>query len=246
MSRFTGYTECPKCVEQGRDRARDNLGNYSDGSAHCFSCGHHVFPRTPTPRKEIENGTEDKITLPRDFTREVPAKAWRWLLQYGLPYSYWKKSVGYSPKDERLVFTVGEPVQFSIGRFIGDRGNDAGEGTRKPRKWFFWGDGHGYVEVLGNDKKGAVVLVEDLISAHKVAQVAPAICLFGTNIHTKAIQALLPLKRPVTLWLDADQRTLLPKKINRLQAFLTHPVGFVSTEKDPKAYSLDEIQEILK
>lgn len=252
MSKFVGYEQCPKCSSEGRDRSEDNLGVYSDGSGHCFSCGYHRFPKQY--RREVkQDADEDKAVLPSDFTREVPATAWKWLLQWGLPYSYWKPYTGYSPKDERLVLTFGSPVKFSIGRYLGneegERGANGKWSKRPPRKWFFWGDGHGYVEILeppSPSKGEAVVLVEDLISAHKVRQVTPALCLFGTNVHDKAIQALMASKRPVTLWLDQDQRTLLAPKINRLQTFLEHPVRYVSTEKDPKAYSLDEIKGILK
>jgi len=44
---------------------------------------------------------------------------WKWLLQYGLPLSYWQKHCGYSEKENRLVFTVGTPTRFSIGRLLG-------------------------------------------------------------------------------------------------------------------------------
>jgi hypothetical protein len=213
-----------------------------------------VFPRTLVRKeKEEVNVDEDKAVLPRDFTREVPAAGWKWLLQYGLPYSYWKPYTGYSPYDDRLVLTFGNPVRFSIGRYlgkeVGEKGSDGRWIKRPPRKWFFWGDGHGYVEILDNSQAGsgeAVVLVEDLISAHKVSHVAPCLCLFGTNIHEVALKELIAFKRPVTLWLDKDQQALLPAKINRLAAFLRHPVRHVVTDKDPKAYSLDEIKELLK
>jgi DNA primase len=90
------------------------------------------------------------------------------------------------------------------------------------------------------------VLVEDLVSAHKVRQVTACLPLFGTTLYPKTVQALRALKRPVVLWLDSDQYTLLPPKINRLQAFLDVPVRFVKTEKDPKAYSLEEIRATLQ
>ena len=251
-AKFLGYEQCPKCSAEGRDRRGDNLGVYSDGSSHCFSCGYHRFPKRYV-REVKEVNDEEKQVLPADFTREVPAEGWKWLLQWGLPYTYWKPYTGYSPKYDRLVLTFGEPIRFSQGRYLGnDPGEKGADGKwirRPPRKWHFWGDGHGYVEILEppeGGQKQAVVLVEDLVSAHKVRQVAPALCLFGTNIHNIALQALIETKRPVTLWLDQDQLPLLAPKINRLQTFLRHPVGYVSTEKDPKAYSLEEIKGILK
>lgn len=230
MSKVLRYEPCPKCREQGQDRSGDNLAVYSDGSSYCFARHGRISNANvllAPEREELDDGT--KSVLPRDFTREIPAAAWKWLLQYGLPFSYWKAYCGYSPVEERLVFTVGNPVRFSIGRYCGA---DAGERAKSDptfRKWYMWGDHRsGPPELLGNpdssEAKG-VVLVEDLISAHKVAQVIPSIPLFGSTINEKVIAAVRALDRPVIVWLDADQWGVLPKKLNRLQAFLTHPVA---------------------
>jgi hypothetical protein len=247
---FLRYEPCPRCQSAGRDRSGDNLGVYSDGSAHCFAgCGYHIFPKHAERKEEKQDGDEDKAVLPRDFTREVPALGWKWLLQYGLSYSYWRPFVGYSPSDERLILTFSEPPRFSIGRYLGtDGGTKDGRGKwiqRPPRKWKFYGAGHEYVELLGGQNQGPIVLVEDLVSAHKVAQVAPCLCLFGTHVHDVAIKLLLSYNNEVVLWLDADQYTLLQKKVNRLQTLLNRPVRFVSTEKDPKSYETEEIRQRL-
>ena len=42
MALFKFKSQCPKCVEKGGDKSKDNLANYSDGGKHCFSCGYHV------------------------------------------------------------------------------------------------------------------------------------------------------------------------------------------------------------
>lgn len=243
MSKFIRYEPCPKCKSEGRDRAGDNLGRYSDDSSHCFSCGYHEAPKLIkilTPVKEVED--EQKAVLPSDFTREIPAAGWKWLLQYGLSYSYWKPYCGYSPTHDRLVITFGTPTKFSIGRALSTEHKD---GAAK-RKWRTWGNVHKYVEILGDNSKDPIVLVEDIISAHKVAQVNPCMCLFGTHVHDVAIKELLKAKRPVLIWLDADQYSLLAAKINRIQSLLNHPVRMIYTEKDPKEYTLDEIKGILK
>lgn len=247
MGRFAGYSPCPRCRARGGDSRGDNLACYLDGSAHCFACGHHIHANRYVPKlKEVDR--VEKSVLPRDFTREVPAAGWKWLLQYGLPYSYWKPLTGYSPADERLILTVGNPVQFSIGRYVGGNAEQRARESPGFRKWKVYGDRLGHAELLGDtssDSYEGIVVVEDIISSHKVAQVAPALALFGTDIHKKALQALRALKRPVALWLDEDQYRVLPRKINRLQAFLDVPVVFIRKRKDPKEYSLEEIKEIL-
>lgn len=241
MARFSGYTPCPKCRERGADRSGDNLANWMDGSAHCFSCGYHVPPpfQLTFINKEEDKDDKEKAVLPRDFQRShIPAAAIKWIIQYGLPWSYWKAHCGYSEEEGRLVITVGDPIKFSQGRLI--------DQSLGKRKWKFYGDGHNYVEVIGATLSGEVVLVEDLISAHKVGQHVPCIPIFGTTIHDVVVAELQRLNRPVRLWLDADQYPLLPKKINRLQGLLRHPVRYIFTEKDPKECSMEQIKELTK
>lgn len=268
MGRRITYEACPKCRERGQDSRGDNLVLFDGTGAHCFSCGYHRFGRLHTFRSPI-NVDENKAVLPNDFSREVPARAWKWLLQYGLPYSYWKPFVGWSEQHSRLIFTVGTPTRFSIGRYIeglvverygvGTDRNGVGRPTgdvqkllekripeRPPRKWHIFGDRGTHVELLGRGNEGPVVLVEDLISGHKVAQVATSIPMFGTKVLDSTLRTLITLKRPVVLWLDEDQYTLLAPKLNRLQTFLEVPVRYLRTDKDPKSYSVEEIKEIVK
>jgi hypothetical protein len=244
MGKFVGFEPCPECRKNGRDNRGDNFVRYKDGGGHCFSCGHHEHAKLALKVfKKEDYASEDKAVLPADFTREVPANGWKWLLQYGLPYSYWKRYTGYSPKYHRLVLTFGDPVKFSIGRLL--EGGNEEAGRKSKSKWVFWGDGHGYLEILGDNQKAPIVLVEDLISAHKVAQVFPSICLFGTHIHDLAVKELIKFNGPVVVWLDEDQYHNLPKKVGKLQTFLKHPVKYVYTNKDPKEHTLEEIKRIV-
>lgn len=250
MGRFLKYEPCPKCRDRGSDRRGDNLATYTDGSGYCFACGHLVFPKSYV--RSTVNEPKNETVLPRDFTREVPGTGWKWLLQYGLPYSYWKPYCGYSPAEDRLILTVGNPVSFSVGRYLASRGSDS-SGITGPsgshRKWKQYGDRSRLVALLGDtdtDPTKRIVLVEDYISGHKVAQVTPSITLFGTNISTSVLSRLIALKRPVSLWLDEDQYGVLPSKLNRLNAVLGTSVSFIRSRKDPKEYNVEEIKEILE
>ena len=250
MARFSHYEACRRCTEQGRDSRGDNLGVWVDGGAHCFSCGWHRFPKHySSPSVEVGlNGS--KSVLPAGFTREVPAIAWKWLLQYGLPFTYWQPFVGYSPEDSRLVFTVGQPTKFSIGRLI-DTGTSVASGHAKPRKWYVWGDSHKHCERIGegrsSDKSGrsSVVLVEDIVSAHKVGQVTETIPLFGTRVFEDVQYYLMTINSPIKLWLDKDQEGRVAKVAAWLQGLTENPVDVIITDNDPKTYSTDQIKEIL-
>lgn len=237
MGRVVSQEPCPKCRERGADKKGNNLAIYEDGGYHCYACGYHRGARlselTFINRGKINDN--EKNLLPRDFQREVPGECWKWLLQYGLSYSYWKDFTGYSPSENRLILTVGEPIQFAQGRAF----------TVGDSKWRNYGDKSNCVELIGKELLGEVVLVEDLISQHKVGQVNPCLCLYGTTITDEAISVLQKMQRPIALWLDADQYGLLNKKMNRLQVLTNQPVRYIFTKQDPKSIELIAIKEIL-
>lgn len=247
MTRLT-YSPCPRCRSNGKDSRGDNLVNYPDGSGHCFSCGLHVFGSNANllfnpsfaPRDSVNVG---KSLLPADFSREVPATAWKWLLQFGMPWSYWKESCGYSEKEQRLVFRVGEPLAFSIGRYVGEPRDD-----HQPRKWHVWGDCHKHCHVLREPEAigNSVVLVEDLISAAKVSHVTTAIPLFGTKIHPCHLYYLQNSNEDVVLWLDKDQEFNVIKQSTQLSALIGRVVHVVTTDADPKLLTIKDINENLE
>lgn len=187
--------------------------------------------------------------LPIDFTREVPAAALKWLLSFGLPWSYWKETIGYSPSEARLYFTLGSPLAGSVGRYVGPQqrpGEQQPVGADEKPKWKARGDIHKHCEVVSPSLGPVVVLVEDLVSAHKVAQVTTAIPLFGVQTHPAHFYYLLRDDRPVVLWLDKDQegRSIMHKAIG-IQAVLNRQVSIVTTDKDPKELSYESISTVL-
>lgn len=238
------YQPCPKCRNNGKDSRGDNLVVYPDGSEHCYACRYHrnsYFRFNENSVEPINYGS--KNLLPADFTREVPANAWQWVLQYGLPWSYWKDSCGYSPSQERLVFLVESEhqLQFSNGRYVG-------QSTDKHiPKWHVWGNAHKHCHVIQSSiHNPGVVLVEDLISAAKVAVSGyTSIPLFGTKIHPCHLWYLSQSNEPIYLWLDKDQELNVKKQAMQLAALISLNVTVVITKKDAKWLSSAQIQHTL-
>lgn len=246
-------------MSRGRDSRGDNLAVYSDSSKHCFSCAYHEFPKHYIKPDESLR-TNVKKNCPSDFSRDIPTYAWKWLLQYGLGYRYWESRCGYSEKDQRLIFLVGEPTDFSIGRYLPDtrvqgegtggslqqRGGVPVDGIKKPPKWFCYGDAHKAAHIIGDiETENSIVLVEDIISAHKVGQLNPTIPLFGTNIFPSVVSVLRLYKKPVVMWLDSDQKDHAIKRAAHLQMLIGAPVSYVFTTKDPKELSTKTIAETI-
>jgi hypothetical protein len=256
VSKFVRYEQCPRCADRGRDRAGDNLAVYDDGSKHCFAnCGFHVFPKHYVKPKNEKLRANVKGNLPYDFDRDVPSEAWKWLLQYGLGVRYWIPYTGYSKEDSRLILTVGEPIEFSIGRFI-PQGQTSGllrssqgylvSDSSSRRKWHFYGDSHVSAHVVGDPETSkCIVLVEDLISAHKVGQVTACIPLFGTNVFDAVISVLRHYRLPVVMWLDKDQQDHARKRAARLASLTGCEVTYRFTDRDPKELSIEQIKKVL-
>jgi len=82
MALFNFKSQCPKCVEKGGDKSKDNLANYSDGGKHCFSCGYHVHGDenyTPSEEEEVlddikEMSNESKERIKQGTTHKL---TWR-------------------------------------------------------------------------------------------------------------------------------------------------------------------------
>ena len=231
---FLRYESCPRCRDRGADRRGDNLALYTDGGAHCFSCGYHRGARFSGPRNVNRSLDGPKGLLPADFSREVPARGWQWLLQYGLGYKYWEPFVGWSETHQRLVLTVGEPTEFAIGRYLGD---ETGH-----RKWYAYGDMHKTPHVFGHGLGETTVVVEDLVSAHKVGQVCTCLPLFGTRIFSSVLPCLRWIGNPVLMWLDKDQDIHARKRAQWLNVMTGLPVRYLSTNDDPKSLSLETIR----
>jgi hypothetical protein len=208
-----------------------------------MACGYHVFPKhyvRQEPKEQI-----NAAVLPTDFSREIPSHALKWLLQYELPLSYWRPFIGWSEKDMRLVITVGKGPEFSIGRYLPSEGRSS-TNERQPRKWYVWGNCHKHAHILGDyTNSQQIVLVEDVISACKVAKITACVSLFGTTIFNSCIPILRYIGLPIVLWLDKDQEHTMPKKCNWLSLMAALPCRYVVTDNDPKECSFTKIKEVL-
>lgn len=131
-------------------------------------------------------------------------------------------------------------MAFSIGRLLEETEGD----HKKRRKWYVWGDSHKHTEVIGeHHQSDGIVIVEDLISAHKVGQINTAIPIFGTALHPCHYYYLRQASKPVILWLDKDQELNVKKTALRLESIIDKPVKIVVTDKDPKLLTLKEIHD---
>lgn len=100
---------------------------------------------------------------------------------------------------------------------------------------------------VGKRSGGALVLVEDYISAMKINQLGyNVVCLFGTALGDKdrdRIRTSTVQPDEVVVWLDADATNEAYNMVNRYGVSLNMRV--ICTDRDPKDVSNDTIRELI-
>lgn len=219
---YLKHERCPKCAEYGKDKTGDNFARYEDGSGYCFSCGHKEWATKYRPTRLKGSGT----MVPDDLTKILPYSNSEWLSRYLNPFEIYKYFT-YSPKLNRHVFQEGS---FWEARSVRETPKTLSHGE-KPFVLFGSGD--------------PIVVVEDVVSAIKVARVATSLPLFGSHLSPEWMVRLLKLRpSSICIWLDPDkvqQGRKFSKKINTLA-----PISrTIETDVDPKCLNTEEIKEKL-
>ena len=224
---FIQHTNCPKCG------SRDNLAEYDD-NFFCFGCGYTKQKNTIEDVKrrlqkidEVKENDNVKLTT----TKDIPIEPKRWLLSYGITAKDVSEySLGWS-EDKKLLVLVNTD-DFYQGRCFGGQRTKYLSKGKKPLLSFGNGD--------------TIVCVEDVLSAIKLDKAGYiGVPLLGSHVSTEQEQWLLEQSKPVVLWLDYDKTKESYGFVKRLQS-IGVKAQLLVTPKDPKDYTIGEINEWLK
>lgn len=225
--------QCPKCAENGRDRMRDNLHRYPDGTGYCFSCGY--LDRVSKSRIYQD---EPKATTYYGNLEPVPKQSmgYAWLEQYGLTQQEINQFYQWNNLKQQLVYScqlTDETECVNIRSFFPGKPKALSYG-KKP------------YQILQRHKDKPIVLVEDLVSAIKVSRHYNAVPLFGTTCPPEALKQLLSVSNLLTVWLDKDalKNALKVRSDAFKQGFSV--VHLLRTDLDPKCYTDQEIINYLE
>lgn len=233
-------TRCPACAEQGKDRAGDNLGVYSDGHTYCFSCSSTTGSTLPEKLRNKQKEIKPIPSLPEDTNIQLSLEATNWLLQYfpttqDFPLCYW------SEQERKLIFPIMDAKhQYMLAwqyRYFGK--------NPKHPKWIGCGIHDSLFHITGKGGN-SLVLVEDLLSGVKVGHTGTTtLTLFGSNISLKRLAKIKTLGYiEVIIWLDWDKRDYAIKAAQLAQS-IGLQARVIHTQKDPKSYSYQEIEGVL-
>lgn len=257
--------ECPLCEGTGTSDAVQ-VTRKSDGFlCYCFRClKSWWFPDVGASPREAQQvlanaGREKKdtrptmVSLPNDYTTDLPAKAAVQLYDNRITDEDIKFfDIGWSQGHNRIIFPIYKYLQSeseeTAKKLVGILGRKLADDTSdKPKWWSVRQRDIKHPRFVGLPRKithhKSVVVVEDIPSAIRVAQTGRfSLALLTTYLPYE----LYPILRGwnVYLWLDADAYTKSLKYQGKMGANGIS-ANVVFTAEDPKAYTKIQIEEAI-
>lgn len=242
MSSFVHHEPCPRCG------SRNNLGVWDDEHKYCFGCGYYV----PSP-ENIEqlkkktllmehNKKNDDFGLDTSgFTGRIPVVALGWLKKYGITeFEVMHYGIVWNENTSSLVFPIYNPEK----RLIYCQERYFGPDKDKP-KYITHGSKSQQLAYINSGKfPKTVVLVEDYISAIKVARCCSASPLLGSSLDLNAAKWVVARFNRVRIWLDLDKASHAIQEASKLSQAIKN-TRVILTQLDPKEYSTPEIAKHL-
>lgn len=254
-----GNERCPQCAALGKDRHGDNLVRYDDGHAFCFSCLYREWPKVPVLRNLQRKifgyqNAAGHVSLEEylgELTFALPDNAAGWLNKYGLTEAeIIRNQIQWSPDKQSLVLPM---IDGHTQAICGASCRYFGPNKDHPKyiNYYLANKPKDPYALAKEPPRGtelsALVLVEDMVSAIKVARKTPCLPLMGTNVSHDLFGRLVGLstfhRKPIVVWLDPDKHQLSIQHARRFQQF--GDAYAVISDKDPKYYSTEEINDIL-
>lgn len=258
------HTVCPRCRKNGKDNSGDNLAVYPD-HVFCFSCGYYAKSTTSrgllTPQQSIRDGgryspnlvRKDRETsaacpsLPVDFVLSLPSVGLDWIKKYEITdREIIKNRIGWSERGFQfagvdyapcMIF----PVYDVYGNLLMWQARYFGE--EKRRKYITWGKPNEVIHTIGTSSN-KVVVVEDIVSAIKVARKVRSAPLFGSNASMVYYHRLSRTYTHLSIWLDPD-KTVEANRLAKRVSLLFKSVNVIVSQVDPKEVPTNELERYI-
>lgn len=260
-SMYVGQRErheyCPFCGERIRGKGFVVTRTKNGFFLWCFKCHvHRHLTRDGLPLSSVKRFIKERnksqaqvadvsvehnvVSLPRDFTTDIPPAGIAWLRKGGVTFEEMKQyRLGYSPELDRVILPIWgeEGLLYWQGRAL------VNDGT-KP-KYINVKTKRSHVFFVVGTNSNMTVLVEDILSALAIARAGYiGVALLGSYVGTDVQEVIKTHK--VRVWLDPDKRKDCIRFAKRLSMYNIDASPIVFTDKDPKEYTTAEIKEILE
>ena len=219
---------CHHCAKRGS--LKNNLATYKRYTRTSGEKRYHQSSMLPS----------DINTVPSTW----PVEALKWPLTARLSFTDMETlGLAYSPRINRVCVPVtfsGEYRGFIARRIEGDGPKYLARYKQEDRDYFIY--------ARCPYDSSTVVIVEDVLSAAKIEKAGyNVVALLGTHISDSLIHFISSNYSTYIEWLDDDNPDVKMKQVKlRHQLSLYGNVRLIKTPNDPKTYSINEIQDILK
>lgn len=213
-----------------------------DGSIHgkCFRCGEWGI--TDVKKSFFPPEAKEILVPPEEFVPlNTSPKGWAWVYSYDLsPEDIKTNGIEYDPYAKRVII----PFFWTFGEKLGYQARKIYDEDTGPKYITYSKTPYGNV-VWGPNKTNEIVLVEDVISSIKVGKVTNSLAMLSTNPHPMAKDFLTQFDK-FYIWLDMDNPQVIRQALKLLKKLrILGETKLISTPKDPKYYSKDDIERIL-
>jgi len=188
---------------------------------------------------QVEKMGQEGWRLPKDFTLDIPNQSAVPAYRCGLSKKVLNQvGIGWSPSLSRIV------VPRSHQWFETSWTARATLPSQKP-KWLSSPSLQPWLVSRTLVTQSTVCLVEDAFSAVRLAKFLPTLALFATTFTSNTL-AVIPIVKNTLIWMDGDRPGRAAAQTLRRHLELVGRTSWViTTEKDPKFYSDDEIRKQL-
>ena len=183
------------------------------------------------------------ITLPSDYTREIPPAGLLWLSRGGITSALAAKyNIGYSPYYARVflpVYRGGDLVYWQA------RAVHQGQTPKYINPKVDKSEVRFVSQRSGLEE--TIVVTEDILSAIRVGEVkgVTGCSILGTTASPSDLRFINSFKQ-IILWFDPDEAgRKCTLQIKRSLALIGRQVQTISSDKDPKEYTHRQLQEML-
>lgn len=248
--------QCPQCAGHGRDTRKDNLHRYPDGHAHCFACQYHEWNRDGSTAGNMPNEMElerlratPDIQLPKDATVAIDFVALEWLTKYEIETKeVVKYGMLWSPAKKMLIFPFyadTDEIGHPTGKLMGWQGRSFN--SNYDMKYYKVGGFTDFFNILNlhNGRGSDIIIVEDFLSAIKIARNYTSMALLGSNLSTQRMKLLEGFAEDLTFWMDEDKADK-GLELARTGSMLGFRTKYIITKHDPKEYNDDQIKETVE
>ena len=234
--RYLRHEPCPACG------SRDNLARYASGSAYCFGCGYTEKSSKSLYLMEDNSNPPSKLVLPDDCCTQYTEEMIRWCSKYGITVpELLKNNVFCSPGWNQLIFTF-----YTDEGLVLWQGRNFDEQLKKKRKYYTQGDVQKTFPIYySGTTERTLVLVEDCISAMKIARYYDAMPCLSSDLSRNKLANLRHFYDNIVVWLDGNMYNKA-QGLSKAAQMLGFGSSAIWTALDPKEYDDNEILETIK